>query len=139
MKFLILSFLFIPVFAGATVWKVQPGVNAITKAVELAHAHDTIDVYAGTYKEQNLLIKKPVVLRGINRPLLDGEKKYELISVWSSNVVVEGFELKNSGRSSMNDFAGIKVYNAEKVTIRNNILRDMFFGIYFQGCQKSTA
>jgi nitrous oxidase accessory protein len=39
----------------------------------------------------------------------------------------------------MTDYAGIKVYKSEQVIVRNNILLDMFFGIYFQECKKCFA
>jgi nitrous oxidase accessory protein len=135
---LALSFPFLTQSATLTVKKNSP-LASIQRAVELANQFDTILVYSGVYFEKTLLIKKPLVLRGINKPILDGENKYEIISVWSSNVTIEGFKMQHGGRSSMNDWAGIKVYNAQNVIIRNNILDDMFFGIYFQGCNKSTA
>jgi nitrous oxidase accessory protein len=135
---LALSFPFTTRSATLTV-KQKSALASIQKAVELANPFDTILVHPGMYFEKNLLIKKPLVLRGINKPVLHGEKKYEIISVWASNVTIEGFELRNGGRSSMNDLAGIKIYNARHVIIRNNALDDMFFGIYFQGCSNSKA
>ncbi|MEO8086086.1 MAG: nitrous oxide reductase family maturation protein NosD [Bacteroidota bacterium] len=138
----LLHFLFfLPGIGKSTTWNVNKStqLNSVQKAIELAHPNDTILVYPGIYFEKNIIIKKPMLLLGMNQPILDGENKYEIISIWSSNVTVEGFELRNSGRSSMNDFAGIKSYNAQHVTIRNNILKNMFFGIYFQGCSQSTA
>jgi nitrous oxidase accessory protein len=136
--FLALSVSFTTLGATITVKKNSP-VSFVSKAVEMANASDTILIYEGTYFEKNLLVKKPIVLRGINNPILDGENKYEIISVWSSNVTIEGLKLQHCGRSSMNDLAGIKIYNAQQVTIRNCIFDDMFFGIYFQGCSNSLA
>ncbi|MFI5218721.1 MAG: nitrous oxide reductase family maturation protein NosD [Bacteroidia bacterium] len=133
--------LFFPALSESATWIVKQNTRLISiqKSVELALEYDTILVYPGTYFEKNILIKKPLLLRGINKPVLDGEKKYEIISIWSSHVTVEGFVLRNCGKSSMNDYAGIKIYNSQHVIIRNNILNDMFFGIYFQGCEQSTA
>src|SRR6188768_1945898 len=100
--------------ANASTWKVGPSeaFRTLKQAVEKAAPYDTILVYTGNYFEKNLVIKKPMVLRGIGKPVLDGEKKYELISVFSSNVTIEGFELRRSGQSSMTDYAGIKVYRS---------------------------
>jgi len=125
----------------ATTWKVGHGeiFQSIRPAVEKAAPYDTILVLPGKYFEKNLVIPKPLVLRGIGKPVLDGEKKYELISVSASNVIIDGFELHRSGSSSMTDFAGIKVYKSNDVVIRNNTLIDMFFGIYFQECKRGTA
>ena len=91
---------------------------------------DTIMVHAGTYHEKNLLINKRVVLKGLNYPVLDGEKKYEVISVKANGVTVDGFRVIHSGVSSIEDFGGIKIYNCRDVVIENNILEDTFFGIY---------
>jgi len=104
----------------------------ITAAINAAVYGDTVLVEAGYYKEKNLLIKKGIVLKGINYPVLDGEKKYEIISITADGVVVDGFRIIHSGISSMEDISGIKVYNRKNVVIKNNILEDTFFGIYIQ-------
>ena len=84
------------------------------------------------YHEKNLIISKQLVLKGINYPVLDGEKKYEIISIKADNVTVDGFLLQHSGVSSLIDYAAIKIYNRHNVSIINNIVNDAFFGIYSQ-------
>lgn len=110
----------------------QSAVKTIQTALELARDGDTIKVTEGLYREKGLLIRKRVVLQGIQYPVIDGEHKYEIIAVKADAVVIEGFKVVNSGVSSMDDFAGIKIYNSRKVIIRNNILLNTFFGIYAQ-------
>eukprot|EP00611_Tribonema_gayanum_P018545 TRINITY_DN3167_c0_g1_i3.p2 TRINITY_DN3167_c0_g1~~TRINITY_DN3167_c0_g1_i3.p2 ORF type:complete len:412 (-),score=31.08 TRINITY_DN3167_c0_g1_i3:515-1750(-) len=110
----------------------QSAVKTIQRALELAKDGDTIKVTEGLYREKGLLIKKSVVLQGIHYPVIDGEHQYEIIAVKADAVVIEGFKVVNSGISSMDDFAGIKIYNSKKVIIRNNILLNTFFGIYTQ-------
>ncbi len=46
--------------------------------------------------------------------------------------MIDGFKIINSGISSIEDYAGIKVYNKPYAVIRNNILNDTFFGIYIE-------
>ena len=104
----------------------------ISAAVNEAMAGDTLLVDAGHYTEKNLIIRKDIVLSGINFPVLDGENKYEVISVMGNGIVVEGFKIINSGSSSLEDLSGIKVYDSNHVIIRNNILENTFFGIYIQ-------
>jgi nitrous oxidase accessory protein len=106
--------------------------KTITAAINAAVYGDTVLVEAGYYKEKNLLIKKGIVLKGNNYPVLDGEKKYEIISITANGVVVDGFRIIHSGISSMEDISGIKVYDSRNVVIKNNILEDTFFGIYIQ-------
>ena len=106
--------------------------------IDMAAAGDTVLVNKGVYRQGNIIINKSIVLKGINHPVLEGEKKYELLSVRSPNVTVDGFLIRNSGHSSMVDFAGIKIYNTHHVTVINNILEDNFFGIYSQQAQQCT-
>lgn len=107
-------------------------VTVVQQAIQLAAAGDTVLVDEGIYHEKNLVINKTIYLIGINHPVLDGEHKYEIISVKAPGVVVDGFKVTHSGVSSIEDFAGIKIYNTRDVVIKNNILDDTFFGIYSQ-------
>lgn len=107
-------------------------IKTIRQALLLATDGDTILVGSGHYHEQNILISKSISLIGNNHPVLDGDNKYEIISIKANAVTVEGFKLINSGVSSIEDFAGIKVYNGRDAVIRNNILENTFFGIYIQ-------
>jgi nitrous oxidase accessory protein len=110
----------------------QQSYTTITAALAAAVAADTVLVDAGVYFEKNLVINKPVVLKGIGYPVLDGANKYENVSVKSSNVTVEGFVLQHTGVSSIVDYAAIKIYESRNVCILNNIIKDAFFGIYSQ-------
>ena len=120
--------------ANAHVIKVgnKQTIKTITAAIAVAKSGDTILVDEGIYKEKNLVIDKQLVLKGINHPVLDGEKKYEIISIKSDRVTIDGFLLQHTGVSSMTDFAAIKIYNKHYATIINNIINDAFFGIYSQ-------
>nr|WP_295924962.1 nitrous oxide reductase family maturation protein NosD [uncultured Dyadobacter sp.] len=110
----------------------QCDVKSIRQAVRMAAGGDTIMVFKGLYREGNIVIDKPLVLRGTGDPVLDGGRQCEILSIKSPYVVVDGFYVKASGQSSMQDMAGIRVYNTHHVTVRNNVLDDNFFGIYLQ-------
>ncbi|NGM63065.1 nitrous oxide reductase family maturation protein NosD [Sphingobacterium sp. SGG-5] len=107
--------------------------KSIQAAVALANPGDTLIVHGGIYQEGNINITKGIVLIGKDGPVIDGQHKYEPISIRASDVTVQGFTIKNSGQSSMVDMAGIKIYNSSRVTIQDNILDNNFFGIYSQG------
>ena len=104
----------------------------IAEGIAAAENGDTVLVQAGVYKEKNILIQKSIVLIGINSPVLDGENKYEIISIKADDVVVDGFKIIHSGISNLEDLSGIKVYDNKNVVIKNNKLEDTFFGIYIQ-------
>lgn len=107
-------------------------VQTVQQAVGMASDGDTVLVDAGVYHQRNLVISKQIYLIGINHPVLDGDHQYEIISIKADGVVVDGFKLVHSGVSSIEDFAGIKIYQRRNVIISNNILEDTFFGIYSQ-------
>src|SRR5690349_11664208 len=101
----------------------QPYVS-VQQAINAAAKGDTVWVEQGLYREKNIVIGKPLVLLGDNYPVLDGEGKYEMLSVKAPGVTIKGFRLVHSGVSSMQDIAGIKVYNTRDVVISGNILED---------------
>ncbi len=107
-------------------------VKTIQQALQTAAKGDTVLVDAGEYHEKNIVINKTVFLIGVGHPVLDGDHQYEIISIKADGVLVDGFKLIHSGISSIEDFAGIKIYNRRDVVIKNNILEDTFFGIYAQ-------
>jgi len=121
----------------ARTWVVAPGTALahIRDAVSRAQPHDTVRVRAGEYREGNITVNKPLVLLGEGWPLLDGENRHQPLSIRSDYVSVSGFRVVRCGSASMEDQAGIKVYNARCVYILNNILEDNYFGIYLSACK----
>jgi len=113
-------------------------VSSIQRAVHLSQNGDTILVDPGLYKEKNIIIQKSITLKGINYPVLDGENKYAIISIKTSNATVEGFKLQHTGRSEIKDLGAIMIYDSYKVSALNNILEDTNFGIYVQNSKRCT-
>lgn len=130
LKLLIAILLHHQLYATTYIVGKQKNFSSIKQALVQCKNGDTILVEKGLYKEQNIIINKSIVLKGLQRPVLDGELKYEIISVKADNVVVDGFHLQHSGRSSVDDIAGLKIYNAHNVVISNNSFEDTFWGIY---------
>ena len=118
--------------AMAITWRVslQGPLRSVQQAIRQAKPGDTIEVMKGIYYEKNLVVDKPVYLKGINYPVLDGEHTWEIITVKASRVTIEGFRIQHSGHSSLQDIAGIKISNAQQVTVRNNQLDDNYFGVF---------
>ncbi len=132
--FCYLFVLLMPYALQAAIIKVGPGqvCKTVSEGLLKAGNGDTVLVEAGLYREKNIVVRKSIVLKGIGYPVLDGESKYEVLSIKSSHVIVEGFKIQHCGHSDLDDLAGIKIYDTRNVTIRNNILDDTFFGIYTQ-------
>lgn len=130
----ILFFLLSPYFILAKKFEVgaNRSYNTIKSALKQIHNGDTVYVYEGIYKEGNIIIDKEVKLIGKNFPVLDGQKKFEVLSVKSANTLICGFKIIHSGYATLDDPCAIKVYDTRNVTIRDNIIDDNFFGIYIQ-------
>ena len=91
--------------------------RSIRPALLTAADGDSVFVYHSLYKEGNIIINKKIVMLGINNPVIDGDKKYEVVSIRSDNVVFKGFTVQNSGYGTLNDLGGIKVYDAQNIVI----------------------
>lgn len=109
--------------------------KTIKAALQLANNGDSVIVEKGLYKEGNIIIDKSIVFLGVNLPVIDGDKKYEVLSVKANHVHIKGFKIQHSSYASLDDPGGIKVYESRAVIIENNILYDNFFGIYLQYCK----
>ena len=113
-------------------------VKTVQGGIDMAAVGDTVLVDPGVYKERNILLQKSIVLKGIGHPVLDGENKYEILSVKTSNATVDGFRLQHSGRSEMRDMGAFNIYDSYRVTAINNILDDTNFGFYIQNSRSCT-
>ena len=104
--------------------------NSIKSAIAKATSGDTLLIKKGLYKEGNLIINKPITIIGLNTPIIDGENKYEIITVKCDNVFISGLRLINSGLSFIEDNAAIKLEDVNNCTIINNEFNNNFFAIY---------
>jgi len=105
-------------------------VNSLKKAFELAKDKDSILLMPGIYKEGPLVITKSIILIGQNNPILDGENKYEILLISGKNITIKGIQFRNSGYSSMNDYASIKLIDASNITLENNTITGAYFAIH---------
>lgn len=107
-------------------------VSTVKDAINQAKNHDTILIKKGTYKEYNIIVDKPLTIKGENFPVIDGELKGEIITIISDSVTVDGLFIKNVGTSYTSDYAAIRVKNSKYFNIQNLVLEKLFFGIYIE-------
>jgi nitrous oxidase accessory protein len=105
-------------------------ITSLRKGIELANDGDTILLHKGIYREGNIIINKSIHLIGINAPVLDGENKYEILTVSGERILIKGIHFRNSGYSSMNDYASISLVDARYAIIENNTIEHGYFGIH---------
>ena len=72
-----------------------------------AKAGDTVTVHGGLYKEGNILIDKSISFLGKDLPVLDGDKKFEVLTIKASHVTIQGFRIQHSGYAILDDPGGI--------------------------------
>ncbi len=127
-------FVILPNLSHAAVLEVGKGkqYQTIQKALSSAKPYDTLYIHSGEYKEGNIRITKPLTIIGKNWPIIDGEKKVELMTIRSSYVSITGLVLKNSAEGTMNDPAAIRVAEANHISVINNKMYDNFFAVYLQ-------
>ncbi|NNE03407.1 MAG: nitrous oxide reductase family maturation protein NosD, partial [Eudoraea sp.] len=111
-------------------------VTSIKEGVALAANFDTLLIKKGTYKEYSIVIDKPLVLLGIDHPVIDGEDLGEILRIESDGVTVDGLFIINVGTSYTADNAAIRVVKSKDFVIRNTVLEKMFFGIYLEKSQR---
>jgi nitrous oxidase accessory protein len=107
-------------------------IKKIIPALAAAENGDTVIVEKGFYKEGNIIIDKSIFFLGRNLPVIDGERKFEVLSIKANNVTIQGFKIQHSGYATLDDPGGIKVYDSDRVSIIDNYVYDNFFGIYIQ-------
>ena len=105
-------------------------ITSLHKAIELAATGDTILLKKGIYKEGNTVLTKSIILLGEDGAVLDGEDKNEILTISGQGIVVKGLTFRNSGYSSMNDFASIKLVDVSYVLIENNVIDKAYFAIH---------
>jgi nitrous oxidase accessory protein len=126
-----LSAAFAANIACAAELTVQPG-QSISTSIANAAPGDTVLVERGHYRER-LLIDKPLTLKGLNRPTLDGGHEGDVIRIKSPDVTIEGFIVRNSGANLTAQNAGIYLEpGSDRTAIRNNVINYTLFGLWIE-------
>lgn len=106
--------------------------TTIKKAIAKTSDFDTILVKKGTYKENNIVVGKPLTIIGLDYPVIDGELKGEIFTIISDHVTLDGLFIINVGTSYTEDYAAVRVRKSEDFIIKNLVLEKLFFGIYLE-------
>lgn len=104
----------------------------ISKGIANAQKGDTLLIEEGTYTEFNLTINKKLTLKGINKPVIDGDFKGEILTVTADSVTLEGLIFKNVGASFTQDNAAIRFRKSRFFKVQEVRLETLFFGIYLE-------
>lgn len=105
-------------------------IHSLKQAITYAKDRDTILLLPGLYKEGSITLTKSLTITGQNNPVLDGEGKYEILLISGKNITISGITFRNSGYSSLNDFASVKLVDCQQVVIENNTILNAYFAIH---------
>jgi len=130
----ILGFLLFCISSSGHILEVGQGktYKTVKGAISAASSGDTLYVYPGTYKEGTIIIQKPLVIVGIDDPVLDGENTYGILRVISDSVVIRNLTLKDVGVSYVEDLSAIRIIKSSHCVIESNRLINAFFGVYLE-------
>lgn len=106
--------------------------SSIKAAIAAAEDGDTLLIKSGVYREGQIVVDKPLYIKGVDYPVLDGEGETEVLTIRADGVTVEGLQVQNVGTSYIEDRAGIRVQKSRSFALINNKLVNTFFGIYLE-------
>jgi len=127
---LILIFLLIPgIIHAKTVYVGDGGLRSINEAIKAAKDGDTVEIRGGEYREE-VIVNKSIHIKGVDNPLLRLERG-NIITVTKKGVIIEGLNLVHGRDIAGSQSTAIFISKgADNVIIRNNRLKDVFFGIW---------
>lgn len=108
--------------------------TSIKSALATAKNGDRITIKNGHYSEGEIVIDKEIEIIGENYPEVDGEGKWQPLTIKANNVTLRGLIVRNAAISYVRDIAAIKAMNVENMTVDNCKLYKNFFGIYLSKC-----
>nr|AWJ66308.1 nitrous oxide reductase maturation protein [uncultured bacterium] len=104
----------------------------IKSAIAAADNGDEIKIKAGTYKEHSITISKSLDIVGEGEVIVDGENLGTIFTINADHFSIQGLTIINVGQSYTKDFSALLVHKANHFTIKNNIFKNVFFGIMIE-------
>jgi nitrous oxidase accessory protein len=127
-----------PALARAQQIRVSPG-QSLQQAVATAKPGDTITVARGSYHGVLAIPSSGITLQGEGSPVLDGDGRGTVVLIVGQGVVLRGFHITDSGKSPYGDDSGVKLMNAGNCTVEDNVIDNVYHGIYLQNASHNTV
>lgn len=103
--------------------------------IDAAEPGDVLVLTSGTY-DGNVVIDKPLELRGEGWPVVDGHGEGNVIEVYAPDVTITGLVIANTGTSLDQENAGVSA-DGERVSIVGNRFENVLFGVFLRGAHDS--
>jgi nitrous oxidase accessory protein len=111
----------------------------LQSVLDKAQPGDTILLAPGTYRQYEIVIRKPLTLIGENYPVFDGGKKHQVFIVAADHVSIQGITVQHTGRSSLVDMAGIRLQQVKHAQVRNCRFINTTYAVYLQNSSHCTV
>lgn len=157
--FVCILLLFAIIFCQAATVSLGPG-DSIQAAVTIAKPGDVIEVESGTYYE-HIKVDKPLILRGLDTPVLDATASGSAIVLKADGITIEGFRIINSGswpkddptaagivvisegnriigNDVSNNFNGLLIMGNNNTVMGNRVAQNLGYGIRIEGAKNCT-
>ncbi len=136
MSHLLLSLLLLMLLAGPAAAQGDP--FDLPAALAAARPGDTIVVPPGVYTGPLVVDVPGLTLAGQEGAIIDGGGLGDVLTVTAPDVTVRGLAIRNSGDSLDREHAGI-TGTAPRLTIENNRIENVLFGIYLKEAANSAV
>ena len=119
--------------ANAADIRVEPGPDALVRAIELAQPGDRLLLSGGTY-QGGLTVSKPIQIDGQSHAQVTGTGTGSVITIDAPDVAIEGLTLTGSGTSHQTIDSGVQMTkNAIRAIVRNNRIEGNLYGVDIHG------
>jgi nitrous oxidase accessory protein len=115
---------------GTIVVSADGPVRSLGDAIRRAAPGSRIVVRPGTYREQPIVIDRPLTIVGEGRPIIEATAPATLIRVVADDVSLEGLVLTNVQSSHVEDRAGLKFERVHRCRVERVEIVGAPYGIY---------
>ena len=109
----------------------------LNEIIKQAEPGSKIELPEGIFRGP-ITIDKPLILEGFKqKSIIKGDAKGTVITILSPHVEIKNITIQDSGKQRYNFDSGIKVENANDITIKNCKIKQTLFGIIFHNTHNS--
>jgi nitrous oxidase accessory protein len=104
-------------------------VKTIKEGIRLAAKHDVVLVKKGNYREYNIEVRKPLIIKTDGRVVIDAMAQGHIFQIYSDQVTIEGFHFKSVAHSYTKEYAAVLIFKCNNFKVLNNTFEKIFFGV----------
>ncbi|MDZ7601767.1 MAG: nitrous oxide reductase family maturation protein NosD [Hoeflea sp.] len=115
--------------------RVEPGPDALVRAVELAGPGDRLILADGSY-QGGFVLTRPIAIVGTGNTEVTGTGTGSVITIDAADVTIEGLKLTGSGSKHETIDSGVQMTrNATRAIVRDNHIEGNLYGVDIHGAR----